>query len=58
MPAKSLRTPPGAPHPLGATCDGAGVDFALFSEHADAVDRCLFEPTLVVLRLWRSRRQS
>ncbi|HMQ34172.1 MAG TPA: glycogen debranching protein GlgX, partial [Chloroflexaceae bacterium] len=34
---------PGAPYPLGATWDGAGVNFALFSEHATAVELCLFE---------------
>ncbi|HXF64904.1 MAG TPA: glycogen debranching protein GlgX [Caldilineaceae bacterium] len=33
---------PGSPYPLGATWDGAGVNFALFSEHATAVDLCLF----------------
>ncbi len=33
---------PGSPSPLGATWDGAGVNFALFSEHADAVELCLF----------------
>jgi glycogen operon protein len=35
---------PGAPAPLGATWDGAGVNFALFSEHATAVELCLFDP--------------
>ncbi len=34
---------PGEPYPLGATWDGLGVNFALFSEHADAVDLCLFD---------------
>lgn len=34
---------PGNPYPLGATWDGAGVNFALFSEHATAVDLCLFD---------------
>ncbi len=29
--------------PLGATWDGEGVNFALFSEHADAVELCLFD---------------
>ena len=38
------RTRPGSPYPLGATWDGAGVNFALFSEHATAVDLCLFDP--------------
>ena len=33
----------GASHPLGATWDGAGVNFALYSEHAEAVDLCLFD---------------
>ena len=34
---------PGRPHPLGATWDGAGVNFALFSEHAERVELCLFD---------------
>src|SRR5687768_15010218 len=34
---------PGRPSPLGATYDGAGVNFALFSEHATAVELCLFD---------------
>jgi glycogen operon protein len=34
---------PGQPYPLGATWDGAGVNFALFSEHATAVELCLFD---------------
>src|SRR5215218_712699 len=37
---------PGNPYPLGATWDGAGVNFALFSEHATAVDLCLFDNNL------------
>jgi isoamylase len=32
----------GRPHPLGAHYDGAGTNFALFSDHADAVVLCLF----------------
>ncbi|MGD8151344.1 glycogen debranching protein GlgX [Ornithinimicrobium sp. Y1694] len=32
---------PGSAYPLGATFDGRGVNFALFSEHATAVDLCL-----------------
>ncbi len=38
-----LRVLPGSPWPLGATWDGSGVNFALFSEHATAVDLCLFD---------------
>src|SRR5689334_6426336 len=44
----SVRTPalrvwPGRPYPLGATWDGAGVNFAIFSEHATKVELCLFD---------------
>ena len=34
---------PGEPYPLGATWDGNGVNFALFSEHATKVELCLFD---------------
>jgi isoamylase len=34
---------PGRPYPLGATWDGEGVNFALFSEHAERVDLVIFE---------------
>jgi isoamylase len=33
----------GMPHPLGATWDGKGVNFALFSAHAAQVELCLFD---------------
>ena len=33
---------PGGPYPLGATYDGSGTNFALFSEVADSVELCLF----------------
>jgi isoamylase len=33
----------GLPHPLGATWDGEGVNFALFSAHATRVEICLFD---------------
>jgi isoamylase len=36
---------PGEPYPLGATWDGAGVNFALFSEHAQKVELCVFDST-------------
>ena len=38
-----MRIWPGSPYPLGATWDGEGVNFALFSENATAVELCLFE---------------
>jgi isoamylase len=34
---------PGKPYPLGATWDGAGVNFSLFTENATAVELCLFD---------------
>ncbi|OFV90803.1 MAG: glycogen debranching enzyme GlgX [Acidobacteria bacterium RIFCSPLOWO2_12_FULL_65_11] len=37
------RVRPGAPYPLGATWDGRGVNFALFSEHGTNVELCLFD---------------
>jgi isoamylase len=36
---------PGKSSPLGARWDGSGVNFALFSEHAEAVELCLFDAT-------------
>ncbi len=34
---------PGTPYPLGATFDGSGTNFALFSESAERVELCLFD---------------
>ena len=34
---------PGTAYPLGATYDGSGTNFALFSEAAEAVELCLFD---------------
>ena len=39
----TTRVWPGRPYPLGATFDGAGVNFAIFSEHATKVELCLFD---------------
>src|SRR5688572_26229090 len=33
---------PGKPFPLGATWDGSGVNFAIYSENASSVELCLF----------------
>jgi len=38
-----IRVWPGNPYPLGATWDGEGVTFALFSENATKVELCLFD---------------
>src|SRR5687767_12178390 len=46
-PARPLVAPRavwrGRPYPLGATWDGAGVNFALFSKHASRVELALFD---------------
>ncbi len=39
----TLRVWPGQPYPLGARWDGEGVNFTLFSEHAERVELCLYE---------------
>ncbi len=36
---------PGQPYPLGATYDGIGTNFAVFSEVAERVELCLFDET-------------
>ena len=38
-----MRVWPGRPYPLGATWDGRGVNFAIFSAHASRVELCLFD---------------
>jgi isoamylase len=43
MPDPVARIWPGEAYPLGATWDGEGVNFALFSEHAERVELCLFD---------------
>ena len=37
------RPRPGRPFPQGATWDGRGTNFSLFSEHAEKVELCLFD---------------
>jgi isoamylase len=41
--AARMHILPGLPYPLGATWDGRGVNFALYSEHAEQVELCLFD---------------
>jgi pullulanase/glycogen debranching enzyme len=43
MPYQSLNLRPGSPFPLGATWDGKGTNFALYSENASGVELCLFD---------------
>jgi isoamylase len=40
---ENKQTWPGKPYPLGATWDGAGVNFTLFSENATKVELCRFD---------------
>ena len=35
----------GTPYPLGATWDGLGVNFAVYSANATRIDLCLFDPS-------------
>ena len=37
------RLSPGMPYPLGATSDGLGVNFAVFSANASQIELCLFD---------------
>ena len=46
------RVWPGKPNPLGATWDGSGVNFALFSEHATKVELCLFDSPTDRTEVW------
>ncbi len=43
MSASDVRVWPGRPGPIGATWDGSGTNFALFSAHAEKVELCLFD---------------
>lgn len=43
QPRRTVETWPGAAYPLGATFDGSGTNFALFSEVADRVELCLVD---------------
>ena len=39
----NMRIWPGRPYPLGATWDGSGTNFAIYSENATKVELCLFD---------------
>jgi glycogen operon protein len=45
MPHLPLRMLAGHPAPLGASWDGLGVNFAVFSAHATRIELCLFDPS-------------
>ena len=39
------RLSPGLPYPLGASVDGLGINFAVFSAHASKMELCIFDST-------------
>jgi isoamylase len=39
----TMKAWPGQPYPLGATYDGVGTNFSVFSEIAERVELCLFD---------------
>src|SRR5690606_26686629 len=43
LPPSPMPALPGKPYPLGATWDGIGVNFALYSAHAERVELVLFD---------------
>ncbi|HEY0190715.1 MAG TPA: glycogen debranching protein GlgX, partial [Kofleriaceae bacterium] len=52
------KTKPGAPAPLGATWDGTGTNFALYSEGATAVELCLVDAEGVETRIAVTQRSE
>ena len=41
----ALTISPGMPWPMGAHCDDAGVNIAVFSVYGQAIDLCIFDST-------------
>ena len=53
-----MKLLPGSPHPLGATWDGQGANFALFSANAERVELCLFDDAGVETRVPVTQRSQ
>jgi glycogen operon protein len=49
---------PGDPFPLGASWDGYGTNFSVFSEHADGVELCLFDDDDHETRIEMTQRRA
>ncbi|HUO71913.1 MAG TPA: glycogen debranching protein GlgX [Solirubrobacteraceae bacterium] len=49
---------PGRPFPLGASWDGGGTNFSVFSEHAEAVELCLFDDDQQETRIAMDQRRA
>jgi len=47
---------PGTAYPLGATFDGVGTNFAIFSEVAEQVELCLFDDARNEVRVPLNKR--
>jgi len=53
-----MKVWPGSPYPLGATYDGGGTNFAIFSEVAERVELCLFDGDGVETRIDLPEREA
>lgn len=53
-----MQVKPGTPYPLGATWDGMGTNFALYSEYAEKVELCLFDQELTETRITMRHRTA
>jgi glycogen operon protein len=53
-----METWPGQPFPMGAHWDGGGTNFALFSEHAERVELCLFDEEGAETRIEMTARRA
>ncbi len=49
---------PGRPFPLGASWDGSGTNFSLFSEHAESVELCVFDTDGEETRIRMTERRA
>jgi glycogen operon protein len=57
-PPAAARVWPGSAYPLGATYDGSGTNFGLFSEVAERVELCLFDEAGVETRIDLTERDA
>jgi len=56
--SQKIEVWPGRPFPLGASPDGQGTNFSLFSEHAERVELCLFDADDVETRIQVTERTA
>src|SRR4051794_26835576 len=53
-----MKVWPGSPYPLGASYDGGGTNFAIFSEVAERVELCLFDDEGIETRIDLPEREA